>query len=522
MIHNTFTGRSGPGGQRRIGVLLAAILIAAAQPTAAQTPAAPAQPEPPPSASASITFEEIASRVDASFVVRTAEAQARSSAAEVIETRYPGAPRLQVTPGVDLTGTTDGTAGTRIDLSAALSVTVPYGLSSTAQLGSDAALRRADLADAAYAEARALAYAELIELYQTAWLAQEETAVLVAERDAAIERLRAVDELFARGDVSVVLLNEREDAVAATESALIEGTLAQRIAWLELAYAVGIDEQVPSGVATRTVSEADRTPQLSRLSSSATPAPRLEPLSLPSLATLPRPPELTDWAWHNSAAVRAQLDRIASLEASRAALAGTVLSPVVRVGLSGWNQSAALSVNTATATADFSYQPPALSIGTPPSTGTSGSSTADSWRVSLAVTVPLQGTGASDRTRDLQSAEIAQAELQLEALRETLSLQVRSGFQQQVVASEREAAAAAALGAAERSLATVLARRPEQRATLSDELDARAQVARAEYRLAVAQATELSARLRLASLAGWLPNMIGTIPEVGIDRPTTR
>lgn len=470
-----------------------------------------------------IRFDDLVQRTGATYLVSAATVAYDRAAATATRAAYPGAPTLSLAPEVAFRSPNDGAFAEEIAIGAALSLSLPFGLSSSADLNAQTAARAAATAatdrDASYAAA----FADAMLRYDAAWLAQEEARVRALERDAAAEQLRAIRDRFQQGEVSLTELSEYEDALTEAETARIEAVLAQRIAWLELAYAVGLDSDqiAPEGSnQPDDVNADDHAPALSRVRE-ADATPLLEPLTVSGLQTVPRPPDLTEWAWRNHPSIRALNDRIEANRAADAALSGFLLPPTFRVGVQGWDQSATLAVNTGTSVVDLAYRPPSLTAGTISSTTSGGNTSADedTWELTVGVTVPVQGAGGRTREEAVLTSDQDQLIIERDMLRERIALEIRSGFQQLIVAGERRSATEATIEVARQLLDTVLARRPEQRATLADELTARAQLARAELRSAEAQIAERRATLELAAAGAWLTPLLSGVPAFASIQP---
>lgn len=317
-------------------------------------------------------------------------------------------------------------------------------------------------------------------LYQKAWLAQQEEQVLKAEVLAAEENLRVIRELFAAGQTSLQPMNSAEDELNAAETALISGTLSRRIAWLELAYTVGI--------------------------------PNAEEEQLRSiemeLADIPRPPELTAYALAQSPEARKIRDRLSELQRETDSLQGVFLPPSLRITFSGWDQSASLSYSMENANIGLSYTFPIADYGTDFDELSRSSNSIETWELGISVTLPLQSGKDRVLQAELLSTQMAQNQMELDSLSSILALQIRSRYQQYLLSAEVVEQAQRSMELARETLETVLSRRQEQRATLADELMARAQFERSRYRYDSAVTESREAKLLTAQASYRLGDFI--------------
>ncbi len=429
-------------------------------------------------ASWSLSFPDVVAGLEKSTTVQTAILDLRTVEQQRSIALFPGDIDVSVTPSVAAVSQEGGAFAEQTELSAALSVLIPIGLSTERRIAVESSQDALIRAENDLVSARADAYLTLFRFYRTAWLAQRETEVLQTELDAAREQARVVRQLFERGEASVLDLNSAEDDLNTAETAVIAGTLAKRISWLELAYFAQLNpnEEVV-----------------------------LEPIS-DRFSELPRPPDLTEWANEHSPVVAQYRDQITAYNREIGAIRETVLPPTFRTTFAGWDQTASVSFSAANPAVGLNYTVPITTFGSDP--GGSASSNADTWQVGVSVTLPLRAGESGQLERTSLLTKISQMETQLRLIQDTIALQIRSRYQQYVLSNDSVDQALRAIGLTQMTLDTIVTRRENQQATLSEELLARAQLARSQFRYDSAVSNRQETKLLTAQAASYLDQMI--------------
>jgi len=427
-----------------------------------------------------LSLSDVTGQVDRLPEVHTALLELEAAEQRYAISAFPGDPSLSLSPSISVKSEDGGEFAEQTQLSGSLGAALPLGLSSSRRLelqSSEAALSREQVN---LEQARAEGYVKLFNFYQQAWLAQREVGVLQAEEDAARENLRVVRQRFDRGDASLSAMNTAEDELGSAENALISGTLSRRISWLELAYGVGIN---PANEAV------------------------LEPIEV-NFPELPSPQELTAWALEHNPEAREIKDQIGADLRELEAIRGWSLAPTLGLSFSGWDQSVSISYTPESPKLSMNYSFPLATIGTDFEELNRGSSSVDTWEMGLTVSIPLQSGQSGRLEGELLETRIEQSRSRLEQLSTSLALQIRSRYQHYLLSSDAVEQARRSIELSRETLDTILSRREDQRATLADELMARAQLERAEFRYDSAVADRVEAKLFTLQTADRLDKFI--------------
>ncbi|HDQ13549.1 MAG TPA: TolC family protein [Sediminispirochaeta sp.] len=434
------------------------------------------------SAASSLSLEEALARIEENHRLQKVLIEQEAAENRLSLVSFPGDPRLSFSPNLTSKSRVEGEFSEQTIIGGSLSLDLPIGLSEEQQISRSSAEATFERALMNSEQTRWTTYLEVFSLYQQAWLAELELAVLQLELDAAEERLRITQELFSTGDASLTQMNDAEEDLSLSESALIDGRLKKRLAWLELAYSIGL-------------SPVEEEP--------------LSPVDL-VLPEVPRPPELVDMALRKSPDFRLFFDRIAELEAEIAAVTGVFAAPSLRISFSGWDQSATLTYSFEKPGFGLSYNFPIVSMGTDFAELNRGSNSIDTWDLGISVSLPLQSGVSGRLEKEILASEIAILEKEMQLYIDGLNLEIRSRYQQYALSSEAVEQSTRSIELARKTLDTVQQRREEQRATRADEIAARAQLERAVFRYQSALAQQRVAKLQAAHSAYSLDTLLTT------------
>ncbi|WP_394701458.1 TolC family protein [Marispirochaeta aestuarii] len=425
-----------------------------------------------------LSFKDLLPSIEESHGVKEARFVLETAADQFTLSIFPGDARMSLSPGLDLTSLKDGDFAEQREITAAVNTSIPLGLNPSGRAAAETAREAVSLAELELETARYNAYVDLFAAYSAAWLAQRELEVLKSELEAAGEELRIVQNLFNSGSASLNDLNDAEDELRLAEADLLAGTLAQRLSWLELAFFAGLNQA------------------------------REEKLDLPpaEFFELPKPPDLTAWALERSPAIRSQRNQINALRRELDARRGVVSPPTLRADFSGWEQNASLSYNMDNPELGLSYSFPLESYG--PDLSSSNSNAGNTWELSFSVNIPFNTGVDTKKEQELGQSRIAQIEARLALMEDTLALQIRSLYQQYLLAEDAISQAQRALDFAEMTLQTVLDRRDSGRATAAEELSARAYFQRALFRQEQAVSARNIQILKTAQAAFWLQELV--------------
>ncbi len=430
----------------------------------------------------SLTFQEVLAFQNEVPALESARLEWLQAEKEASLASYAGDPSVSLTPLFTAKTAEGGTFAAGKEVQATLSASLPLGLSQEEGLKAVSAAEALDRSEQTYLRARGEAFVTLLTLYQEAWLAQEEEALLALELEAAAEQARVFGELFERGQTSLQELNEAEDLWGEAQTALIEGTLNRRLSWLELAFQAGMDSQT---------------------------VPELEPVSF-SVPSLPRPPELSAWGVAHSPELKLIEDQLLALDREDQAPGALALSSI-RLSFSGWDQSGSLAYTPENPALSLNYTSPPLILGEDLSSPSSSSSV---WQLGLAASLSWEGSGMNRMEADLRTLERESLQERWELQKEILYLQIRSRNQRYLLSQSEVDQALALLEQIRGAYDLVLERGQTQRATLAEELFARIQLKRAEFRYQTGLVRQREAAFELARAAYWLEPLLESLDVI--------
>lgn len=406
-----------------------------------------------PTAAFGLDFPTVVDRIDEVDEVWLAANRVQAAREDLAMSGFAGDVGVSLSP----TGTlTADAAGVRsADLGGTVSLSVPLGLRED-QL--ERLERSADDLAAATEDLRAAredAWVKLYTLYQDAWLAQEEMAVLDLELDVARSAYDIARARFGEGEIAVEQLGASAESLERAQTARDQATLTHRLAWLDLAFTIGVDPTVQQEL-----------------------APYLELSDDP-----PKPPELSEWGLANDDGLADQRATIEELEQELAAEATAAQLSSTRLQLSLFDHGLSFSWTPANPVLNASYTPPGLALA---QTSTTTRDPAP-FSVTLAGTIAISGRREEEYERARTSVELERAHYELASLEDALDVRIRSTYQQMHRATDAVALAERALETTSRNVEIVMARADVGQAGEIELAEARAAVARAEHNLVAAR-----------------------------------
>lgn len=429
-----------------------------------------------PAVAFTLDFSTVVDRLDEVDQVWLAANRIDAARQQVEAAGFAGDVDLSISPSGSLTA--DATGVRTAEIGGSASLTVPLGLSDDAQQKLEQSETDLAMAAADLQTAREDAWVRLYSLYQAAWLAQEELVVLDAELEVARSAHEVARARFAEGDITVAQLGAAAETLARAQTARDQGTLTHRLAWLDLAFTIGIDPAV----------QLDLEPHLSFSE---------DP---------PKPPELSDWAMVNDRelaerrAALADLERELALEATEVQLASTKLQ------LSLWDHGVSLSYAPANPSLAASYTPPSIAVYE----ASSATRETVPFSLTLSGTVTISGSREDELADGLTSVELERARHELASLEDALDVRIRSTYQQMHRATDAVALAERALETAQENLAIVEALAEAGQAGETDVASAHAAVARAEYELVAARIGREEAMIAAVQAASYFSQHYST------------
>lgn len=424
-----------------------------------------------------ISLEETLARVDDAYEVRIALSAVDSAARAVAALAYPGSLAFSATPGAKGTSAVGRDFAEQVDLTGAVSLRLPVGLSAAAKDKLEAARATLAAAQAILLATRASTYARLYGLYQAAWLANTELEILEAESEATRLAAGAAARRYEAGELSLAERKRAEEDFLGTQTALLQGGLRQRLSWLELTYATGREKYPAEDLAE----------------------------SLPADSSLPRIVELVDWAQAHHPSVIEQRIKVGGVARSLATARKPKLELDAR--LTAGYQSHAASVSFASASPQLSatYSFPIATFGEVSSGPSPNTST---WSLGLSAGLSLEAGKAARFETEVLEAELKRETERLESLLRTLELGIRSHYQQWLKARDGVEQAQRAFVRAREIQLVVEAKLALGQASETDLALERAAVERGRWNLAAAAVAREKARLAAAEAAGYLAKLV--------------
>jgi outer membrane protein TolC len=361
----------------------------------------------------SLTLDEVLGGVGNTYEVRSAQAAIESMRQQIEELSYVGDMTVSFQPSVDANTPVEGPFANTVDLAGSMSLTAPIGLTDSKALALVSAQHALDLAIKNLERVEEATYFKLYSLYQDAWLAQEELVVLQLELDAAQATYEVKRFLFESGNIALLELALAEDELDTRQTDLLKGQLEHRLTSFELTWTRGLQK-----VRDETA-DFDEDVEL------------LEAY-VESPGELPRPGQLEGWVEENHPDVLQQLEKIRQVESSIAELKGIDLTATLRANVSAFshNGSVSYNVNASTITGSYSF---------PIHTFTFAEDKASSqppWSVGLSVNLGYTTAKGAELEAASLAHDLAAEQARLGSIREILDFQLRSKYQQYLIAVE--------------------------------------------------------------------------------------
>lgn len=422
-----------------------------------------------PTAAFGLDFPTVVDRIDEVDEVWLAANRVQAAREDLAMSGFAGDIGVSLSPTGTLT--TDATGVRSADLGGTVSLSVPLGLREDQM---ERLERSADDLAAATEDLRAArenAWVKLYTLYQDAWLAQEEMAVLDLELDVARSAYDIARARFEEGDITIAELGASAESLERAQTARDQATLTHRLAWLDLAFTTGIDPAVQQEL-----------------------EPYLELSDDP-----PKPPELSEWALVNDDGLADQRATIENLEQELAAEATIAQLSSTKLQLSLFDHGLSFSWAPANPALNATYTPPSLALAE------TSTATRDPvpFSVTLSGTIAISGNRAEGYERARTSVELERAYYELASLEDALDVRIRSAYQQMHRATDAVALAERALETASRNVDMVMARADVGQAGEVELAEARAGVTRAEHNLLAARIAREEAMMAVVQAASY-------------------
>ncbi len=420
-----------------------------------------------------LSLDEVLKKIDETEEVKSAILSVESARKQVEMLSYPGNVSVALQP-------VEKTTASAVSFSGSVSFNIPLGLSEIEKTNLERAEESLELAEKSLNEARSKALLSLYSKYQTAWLAQKERDVIDAEVKYAEILYTAMRNKFESGDISLTELAAAEEGLTKARENAIQGMLARRIAWFELASAVGLD-----------------------FNSSI-----LED-NLPQVGELPRPPELSGIAYENLSSIQNQIIKIKQIENEIEKLKTIDYTLSFKPFLTYEEHSVSADYNLSIPNLTLSYSFPIKTISYGTTYGNSGTgydSSDPTWNAGISINLSLKAGKETTLQRDSLIASLNLEESKLRFLKSSVDLNIRSKYQQWILAGDLAKQAERNLERAINNKA-ILKTKLELGLVGEDSIiEADALIKRAEWNLLNAKIGQEKTRLAVAAAAGYIPD----------------
>ena len=420
-----------------------------------------------------LSFDEVIKKINETEEVKTAQLALLVAQKQLDLLRYPG----NISGGVQPSGKTTDSA---LALSGSASLSIPLGLTETAQLNVSKTEDNLKLAETALSEARARALFNLYSKYQSAWLDQEERNVIEDEVKAAEASYAVMRSKFEAGDVSLIELAVAEEKLTQARESSIKGRLNERITWFELASAAGLNLNSSS------VEEA-----------------------IPKEGSLPKPPELSGKAYMNLSSIQNEIVKVKQIEDEINKLRNIDSGLSLKTFFNYETHSASAEYNFTSPNLTFAYSFPIATVpfgtgGTSSGTAGSAGSTDSLWNAGLSINLSLKTGKLTPLERASLNAALRLEESKLSFLKSSADLNVRTKYQQWILAGDMVKQVLRNLERAKNNKDILETKSNLGLAGEDALLEATALISRAEWNVSRARIEQEKARIAAASAAGYM------------------
>lgn len=417
-----------------------------------------------------LDLQAVLESVPKTAAVRSAEYALEAARLKADQLGYPGDISLSVQPGATLQTPSDGPFADTVSLSGNVSVVVPLGLSDVKESTLNQTLTLIPQKERDYNYSLDQAYLDLVLLYQDVWINQESLKYQESARDAAQNTYNQKKTLFENGSISLLELNAAEELLIQAEETLSKTNMNHKLSWIELATLTQRDWRQPEEL-TKAVDLQNG---------------------------LPGSMQLIRWAETNHPDILAQEEKVRLLQEELTGLASYDLSAVIKSSVNIANHNIALSYNTDSMGLTGSYSFP---LGT---FGTVSSQQSGNWTMSFSASVGMDAGKSADYTRSLLFNEFETETQKLVIIRENVSLQVRSKYQQYLIAQESVETAIRNFERAQAAYMLSSTKHELKQITDTELAEALVQVDKSALQIEIARIAAMKAALAAAHAAAYL------------------
>ena len=347
-----------------------------------------------------LNFQTVTNQLEATYDVEFAMLEVERLEKEIRALLNPEDYNLGFNPTVKAISQEEGTFGEEIELSGTASLKIPLGLSDIEKERLNFSSDALKLAELAVETAKEKSFIKLYNLYQTAWLLQEEEPILELEVRAAENYSEILLQRFKAGTVSLITLAAADETLQERNDEYSQNILKQRLAWYELMFNADLKME-PEVLVKNSLKMTD----------------------------LPKPPELSDWIEKNHPLVGIERVKVFQLRQTILRMEKPDLDISVKPFLNYDDHSVSMSYSFTNPELVSSYSFPLYTYGEIP---TNSSNSVITWNAGITVNISL-GSNKSDNL-NITALELGlrSAEAKLDYLIESLNLGIRSSHQQLV------------------------------------------------------------------------------------------
>ena len=345
-----------------------------------------------------LNFQTVTDQVDKTYDVEYALLEVERLEREIVALTHPEDYNFALSPTVKANTREDEAFWEEIELSGSASVKIPLGLSDIEKEKLNFSINSLKLAEAAVETARQKAFIKLYNLYQSAWLLQEEEAILQLEVEAAENYSEILQQRFKAGSVSLITLAAADETLQERHDDYSQNILKQRLSWYELMFTSNLDMQ-------------------------------REPLEKNELEMedLPRPSELYGWIEENHPLVDIEKVKLEQLKETIQRMKKPDLDISIKPFINYDDHSASVNYSFSDPEITTAYSFPVHTFGEIPP---SGGNSVPTWNTGVTVSIALGSNRSDNLTTEALELGLKNAEAKLDFLIDSLNLELRSSYQQ--------------------------------------------------------------------------------------------
>ena len=418
-----------------------------------------------------LNFQTVTGQLDSTYEVEFAVLEVTRLEREIRALINPEDVNFGFNPTLKAISLEDGDFGEEIELSGTASLKIPLGLSDIEKEKLDFSLNALELAELAVETSKERSFIKLYNLYQTAWLLQEEEPILELEVKAAENYSEILQQRFKAGTVSLITLAGADETLQERSDDYSQNILRQRLAWYELMFIANL-EMEPETLEKNTLNMED----------------------------LPKPPELSIWIEENHPLVNIERVKIEQLGQTIQRMKKPDIDISLKPFLNYADHSASLTYSFTDPELTSAYSFPLYTYGEIPAGSSNSSAT---WNTGITVNISL-GSNRSDNL-NIAALELGlkSALAKMDYLIESLNLGLRSSHQQLIRNQGAFEQAARDLVRSFENHKIMETKKELGQASEFDLLESQSLVARAEWKIEAARINTEISWLSLLEDAAW-------------------